>query len=81
MRYVFSILGILIGMFFVIKSEWMLKAFGYSEWAETKFGIWGGSRTAYKLGGLLIIIISLMWLTGWLQEILLFIFSPMRSLG
>jgi len=76
MKYFFSSLGILIGMFFVIKSEWMLKVFGYSEWAETKFGIWGGSRLAYKLGGLLIIVLSLMWMTGWLQDILMAIFVP-----
>ena len=81
MRYFFSILGILIGMFMVIKSGLILNFFGYSEWAETKFGIWGGSRAMYKLIGLMIIIASLMIMTGWMQNILMAIFAPTKSLG
>lgn len=75
MKYIISILGIVIGLFLVIKTETMLKNFGYSEWAETKFGMWGGSRVAYKLGGIIIIFVSVMWMTGWAQEILISLFG------
>ncbi len=81
MKYFFSTLAIIVGMFMVIKSEWILKIFGYSEWAEAKFGIWGGSRTMYKLIGLAIITVALMVMTGWAQEILLAVFSPAKNLG
>ena len=66
-------------MFIVIKSEWMLKFFGYSEWAESKFQIWGGSRALYKFIGILIIIGAIMVMTGWLQKMLLSIFSPVGN--
>jgi len=78
MKYFISVIAIVIGMFITIKSEWMLRFFGYSEWAETKFGIWGGSRMMYKLTGIIIIIGAVMVMTGWLQDILLAIFRPER---
>ncbi|HPA25278.1 MAG TPA: hypothetical protein PLK76_00735 [bacterium] len=81
MKYVISILGLIIGFFLVIKTEWMIRNFGYSEWAETKFAMWGGSRMAYKLGGIIIIIVSIMWATGWAQDILVAIFTPGKRIG
>lgn len=71
---------ILIGILFVIKTEKVLKIFGYSEWAETKFSSWGGSRAFYKLLGLALIIIALLIMTGWAGEILISIFSPVGNL-
>ena len=81
MKYAISIVGIIIGLFLVIKTETMLKNFGYSAWAEAKFGMWGGSRMAYKLGGIIIIIVSVMWMTGWAQDILISIFAPNKRIG
>ena len=62
----------------VIKSEWMLKFFGCNSWAEEKFGTWGGSRAFYKLIGLVIITLSLFYVTGWLEDILISTFVPGR---
>ena len=76
MKYFLSILFILIGLLMTIKSERMLKMFGYSEWAETKLASWGGSRTFYKLLGLIFVFGAVMYLTGWLQDILISIFNP-----
>jgi len=81
MKYFISIIIIIIGMFMVIKSEWMLKSFGRIAWAENKFSMWGGSRAMYKFIGIIIIICTFMYMTGWLQDILLSIFSPIGNLG
>ena len=80
MKYVIGFIIIILGMFLVIKSEWMLKIFGYNEWAESKFNVWGGSRTLYKFIGIIIIIAAIFYMTGWLQDILLSIFSPVGNL-
>jgi hypothetical protein len=81
MRYTFSFIAIIVGMFMVIKSEWILKNFGYNEWAENKFSAWGGSRTFYKFFGIALIILALMIITGWAQDIFLAIFAPTMKLG
>jgi len=81
MNYFISFLFIALGCFMVVKTEWILNFFDYSAWAEAKFGAWGGSRTLYKLIGLIIIILALMWMTGWLQDILISIFNPGRIGG
>ena len=70
MKYLLSIFFIALGLFVSIKSEWMLKFFGYSEWAETKFRIWGGSRMFYKLIGIAIVFGTVMFITDWAQDIL-----------
>ncbi len=81
MKYFLSILIIIAGVFITIKSEWMLKVFGRVNWFENKLGLWGGSRMFYKFFGIIVVFLSVMWMTGLLQEILLSIFSPVGSLG
>ena len=76
MKYFISILLILFGMFMTIKSEWILKFFGYNEWAENKFRIWGGSRMLYKLIGLVFVLAGVFLMTGWLEDIARAIFLP-----
>jgi len=81
MKYLIGFIFVAIGMFVVIKSEWILKFFGYNDWAESKISIWGGSRILYKLIGLLIILAAVFYMTGWLENILLSIFSPIGNLA
>ncbi|MDD5290463.1 MAG: hypothetical protein PHT40_04745, partial [Patescibacteria group bacterium] len=73
------IIGLIVGAWMVIQTEKMLNWFGPNEWAEQKFGMYGGSRLFYKMFGLIIIIVSTMMVTGWAQDILMAIFSPMRQ--
>lgn len=80
MKYVYSILVIIIGAFMVIKTEWMLKFFGRSYWAETKLGTEGGSRLLYKLIGIIFIFVAFMIMTGWAEDILWSIFKPTSNL-
>ncbi|MCX6778784.1 MAG: hypothetical protein NTU97_00960 [Candidatus Magasanikbacteria bacterium] len=73
------ILGIPIGVLFVIYTEWFYQNFGTIDWAEQKLGSNGGTRLFYKLLGLIIIIISILGVSGALGGIVLGIFGGMFS--
>ncbi len=82
LRYILGPLGILIGVILVLKAEWFLKNFGRMEWAEKYLSTEGGTRLAYKLLGILIIIICFMIMTGFFQVLLLKILGPLfRGVG
>ena len=74
MRYLIAFIGVTIGAVIVIKSEWLLEQMGRVEWAEQKFS--GGSRTFYKLFGLGVVLASLFYMSGILQDAVTFIFIP-----
>lgn len=71
MKYLFGLLGIAVGIFLVIKTEWFIQNFGTNDWAEQHFGTSGGTRTFYKLVGIAIIFIALMGMTGLLGGFIL----------
>jgi hypothetical protein len=77
MKIIVFIASLILGLFLVIKTEKMLDFFGPNEWAEEKLGMYGGSRLFYKTLGIIIILAGTMYLTGWLQDLLLAIFAPM----
>ena len=77
MKYFVVSLAIGLGMILIIKTEWFLQNFGAIAWAEQHLGTDGGSRLAYKLMGIILIIGALMVATGVLQAIMLNIFAPM----
>ncbi|TSC96197.1 MAG: Uncharacterized protein Athens101410_127 [Parcubacteria group bacterium Athens1014_10] len=76
MYFIYYLLAILIGSLLTIKSEWFLNNFGRVEWAEKHLGLDGGSRLFYKLLGIAIIIIALLFMTGLMQNWLLGFFFP-----
>lgn len=76
MKYTIGILAIIVGILFVIKSEWLVTNFGAIEWAEAHLGTSGGSRLMYKLIGIAMIIISVMIMTNLAQEIFLNVMGP-----
>ena len=73
MKYIVALLAIAVGVFLVIKTEWVVQNFGSSAWAE-QHGV--GSRFLYKMIGIAIILISFLGVSGLLGKILLSIFSP-----
>jgi len=73
-----GIIGIVVGAFLIIKTEWFLKFFGRIEWAETHLGTSGGTRLFYKLLGIAIIILSFMFMAGIVQLLLGKLFSRGR---
>lgn len=81
LRIILGTLGLAIGFLIVWKSEWILQNFGTVAWAEAKLGTSGGSRFFYKLIGLSIIIISILYLTGLIEGVILAIFSRLFIRG
>jgi hypothetical protein len=77
MKYFFGILAIIVGVFMVIKTEWFLRTFGKSAWAEEHLGLNGGSRMMYKLLGIVFIVVAMLGMTGMLGTILLSVFGRM----
>ena len=68
MKYVVGILAIVVGIFFVIKTEWFVQNFGTSAWAEHYMGTSGGTRLMYKLLGVIIIFLAMAGMTGLLGQ-------------
>jgi len=64
-----------IGFVIVWKSEWILQNFGTVAWAEAKLGTEGGTRIFYKLIGLAVIFLAILYMTGLIEGIILGIFS------
>ncbi len=71
------LIGVAIGFLIVWKSEWLYQNFGTVSWAEQHLGTEGGTRLFYKLFGFVIIIISMLGVSGLLGGLVLGIFGKM----
>jgi hypothetical protein len=80
MKYVIGIAAIAVGIFIVLKTEWIIENFGTSEWAEQHMGMSGGTRLLYKLIGVIMIILSMMGMTGLLGEVIIGTFGKLFGL-
>ena len=80
MRIIIGLIGTAIGALIVIKSEWFYQNFGQIPWAEIHLGAEGGSRLFYKLVGIGIILLSFLYISGLLEDIILGIFGPLFGL-
>ena len=78
-KYILGSLVVILGAFMVIKTEWFVENFGYSDWAESKLG-GGGTRLMYKILGVLFILISLMAMTGMIGPLVLRFFGRLFGL-
>ena len=71
------ILGIIIsglGVLMVIKTEKFVAITGPIAWAEDKLG---GTRTFYKLGGVVLIFLGFMFMTGMLGDAFVGVFGSL----
>lgn len=80
MRILFGILLIALGVFIILKTEWILSFAGRSRWAEEKLGTEGGSRIFYKLIGLGLILLGFLLMSGGAERVLDFIFIDRLSI-
>lgn len=76
MRYLFGIIGIVLGAVFVIKSEWFFSFFGRIDFADKHLGTEGGTRLMYKIIGIILVFVSLLYMTGGVEAFLLKVFVP-----
>lgn len=68
---------VFIGALIIVKREWFLANFGRMEFFEEKLGIYGGSRLAYLLVGLVAIFIGFSIAFGLINSFLGWILSPL----
>ncbi len=64
------------GFLMILKTDGVIGFFGRNSWAERHLGA-GGSISFYKLIGVVLIIISMLWITGLLDNLFL---GPFGSL-
>ena len=81
MRILFGFILVGLGFLLVWKSEWLVKNFGRSSWAELHLGTAGGTRMLIKLIGILVIIIGFMAITGLHKGLLLWVFVDLFKMG
>jgi len=79
MKYFYSFLVILAGFVLVKYSNWLINNFGYIDSAEHWLGSYGGTRTFWKILGIILIIGALLVVSGFMNNILLTIFSPLMG--
>jgi len=68
MQVISGLIAAVLGALAVIYTEWIVQNVGYNEWAEEKMSMWGGSRTLYKLIGVLVILGGLLYAFDLLDE-------------
>jgi len=67
-KVIVGVLSMALAAPFVIKTQWFMENFGVVAWAEEKLGS-GGSWLFYKLIGIGIFVIGMLWATGLLGSI------------
>ena len=77
MRYVIGLLVIAVGFMLVWKADWIVNNFGRVNWAEKYLGYDGGSRLFWKLMGLIVIFLSMLYMFGFIGGLIDLIFSPL----
>jgi len=64
------------GAVLVMKTEWFINNFGRLAWFEAKLGFEGGSRLGYKLIGVLLLIVGIIFMTGSGESFAAWLLSP-----
>ncbi len=75
MRYILGILGFIAGLLLVVYREPAKRFIGDISWFETHFGP-GGTYTGLMLIGLATSILSVLFITGTMQEMLQKLLGP-----
>jgi len=71
MKIFLGLLGIGLGVLVAVKHEWFLHNVGRIAAVEKYLGTFGGSRLFYQLLGVLLIVLSTLYMTGLLQKLLI----------
>lgn len=69
LRLIIFILGLGLGLYFIVKSEYIVRTIGHNQTAEKYLGA-GGSYLMWKLIGILVIILGFLYLLGDLDQYL-----------
>ena len=77
MHIFISLLILAVGSLLVMKTDWFLNNFGKIDWFEDKLGTSGGSRLGYKLIGLILLFLGIIFITGSGESFLGWFLSPL----
>lgn len=77
MKYFIGLLFIAVGIWMVMKTEWILQNVGSNAWAEANLGTNGGSRLLYKLIGMALIFIGFVVVTNMYEGFMMAIFGKL----
>lgn len=72
---IFGFILFIIGLLFIIFTEWFLNNFGRIDWAEQKLG--GGTRLFYKLLGLILMFVGMLMMLDLFGGLVMWVFSPL----
>jgi len=72
---------IIVGSFFIIKTDLVLRAFGRVRSFEKYLGAEGGSRLGYKIIGLLFLFFGILITTGLINDFLPWLLKPLLKAG
>ena len=76
MNWLIGFVVILVGVFMVLKTDWIISFTGPIAWAEEHLGTEGGTRMLIKLLGVVVIIGTFLAATGILGNMLRGWFGP-----
>lgn len=79
LKFLIGLAFLAAGVFFNMKTEWMLSNFGTIQFFEEHLGTDGGSRLGYKLVGLLVIFIGILLMTGLFDGFMYWLVSPLTK--
>ena len=77
MRFLFGFIGIIIGFLLIWRADWIMNNFGRIDWAELHLGSEGGTRILWKLIGLVVIFLAMLYMFGFVEGIITAIFAPL----
>ena len=69
-----------IGFTFIAKTEWFLSNFGRVSWFEAHLATSGGSRLGYKLLGMIIVFIGLLFAINLIGGFMSWVLGPVINL-
>ena len=76
MNYFWGLLGVVAGFFYIKYSKNITEAVGNLNLAEKWLGA-GGSYSLHKIIGVLLIVCSILWMTGTMQAIIVAFLGPL----
>jgi len=79
MHILIGLIILSIGLIFIIKTEWFMSNVGRIGWFEEHLATSGGSRMGYKLLGMLVVFIGILFITDMIGGMLRFVLSPLLS--
>lgn len=77
MRIFIGFLMIALGTLTIIKTEWIVRNFGYSEFGESKLRSFGGTRLLWKLIGMIATIAGMLVVANLHGRVILAIFGSL----